>query len=70
MFRRTTGTPGADLAKLCFAENLAKFKGDTEKDNLYHGLEQLALSMQQMQAQIEKIKREILQIRHDQSWKR
>lgn len=70
MFRRTRGTPGADLATLCFSENLVKFEGDNEKHGLYQGLMNLALALQEMQGQIESLRRDVILIKQNQIMRR
>jgi hypothetical protein len=53
-----SGTSAIDTAKKCFAENLRNFgnsQNSPEEYNLYNGLANLAIAVEQMQSQIAEI---------------
>ena len=63
---RTSGSGGFDTAKICFAENLQLFGNVTaqpEKFNLYTGLTQMAVALEQMQGELNALRQEIAILR-------
>lgn len=63
---RTSGTLGFDTAKLCFEENL-KFLGnaanDPEKFNLYNGLKQFVIGLEQMKDELVTLRKEVAELK-------
>ena len=51
------------LAARCFGENFNRFRNDTEKFNLYTGLENMAAMIQALLSKAENLEREIEDLR-------
>jgi hypothetical protein len=62
------GTGGFDTAKKCFGENIQYFASSSanpEKFNLYKGLQQMAIAMEEMQTELILLRKEIAELKID-----